>query len=524
MKSILNYPILWSAFAGILLGLSFSPFNVFIALIPAFGIILYLAQSTDSFRRAMYLTFPAVLSWNIVATYWLTFATVAGGISAILANAVIMTIPLALGGFFIRKNWHPFLTAALVAGVWVGYEFLHFRWDLAWPWLVAGNSMANYPYLIQYVSISGVLGVSFWIVSVSALVVNLMRDNTEGPKRLRLIMTTVVWFLFLPSMSLVMYYTIDFGSEKSIEVVVVQPNYDSYLPNAGYPDVDTPLREIISITDSVVTPSTDFVFWPENAVQPDIHGTTARYPSNRLIEASERWNTVLVTGATWYNYYDSNGPVPPYSRYTAAGEPYNIFNAALAYHPDGSIQTYEKANLVPIVERLPFYGALSLLPGVDWLRWMGYGKGSEIVNISSGNATSPAMICYDSVFPDWVRRHVLDGAEFIAVITNDGWWGDTSGHTQHFDFARIRAIETHRTVIRSANNGISGMILANGKVVSRSEYWTRTTLKLDVPLHSKTTFYTQYGDWIGWLSLLFIAIGFISSAASSRIKSSESKQ
>jgi apolipoprotein N-acyltransferase len=243
-----------------------------------------------------------------------------------------------------------------------------------------------------------------------------------------------------------------------------------------------------------------------------------------MIEAARFWNTTLVTGATWYHYYDKDGAIPPYSRYTSTGDPYNIFNAALAYYPDQRIETYEKANLVPIVERLPFYGFLSTLPGVQWIRWMGYGKGSEVVNFSSDGISSPALICYDSVFPDWVRKHVKKGADFIAVITNDGWWGDTSGHTQHFDFARIRAVETHRTVVRSANNGISGMILANGKVAAKTEYWTRTALNLEVPLHTKITLYTRYGDWIGWLSLFFVIAGMLTLIDFRRIKSNESIQ
>jgi apolipoprotein N-acyltransferase len=518
MKSVHNHPLIWSIVAGILLGLSFSPFNALILLFPAFAILLYLAQSTPSFKRAMYLTFPGVVTWNIVATYWLMFATIAGGIAAILANAVIMTVPLAIGGFFIRKRWNPVFIAILVAASWVGYEFLHFRWDLAWPWLITGNALANYHYLIQYVSITGVLGVSFWVLSCATLMVILVKEHENGKFSTSVSLITTVWLLALPILSLWMYYSIDFESDTSIEVIVVQPNYDSYLPNAGYPDVDTPLREIIAITNSVVTPNTSFVFWPENALQPNVHGTSSRYPSDRLLVAAERWNTVIVTGATWYNYYYSQNP-PPYSRYTASGEPYNIFNSALAYHPDGRVEPYEKANLVPIVERLPFYGVLSLIPGINWQRWMGYGKGSQIVNFSNGEISSPAMICYDSVFPDWVRRHVLQGADFIAVITNDGWWGDTSGHTQHFDFAKIRAIETHRTVIRSANNGISGMILANGRAVERTEYWTQATLNLDVPIHTNLTFYARYGDWIGWLSLIIVVSGFLVVLSQRRIKS-----
>src|SRR5690606_5843837 len=142
---------------------------------------------------------------------------------------------------------------------------------------------------------------------------------------------------------------------------------------------------------------------------------------------------------------------------------------------DGSIASYEKTNLVPIVERFPFYGFFSKfpVPGFEWPQIMGYGRGNEIINFEFEGIKSPAMICYDSVFPDWVRKSVLAGADFIAIITNDGWWGSTSGHIQHYDFARIRAIETNRSVVRSANNGISGMVHANGEIHSKTQYWER---------------------------------------------------
>ena len=505
MKSILNSSIGTSIFAGILLGISFPPFNLFLLSILAFFLLIRLSDQGHSFRHVMYITFPAVLIWNIIATYWLTFATIGGGIAAILANAVIMTIPLGLIYVIRKQKFNKYLTALLTASSWITYEFLHYRWDLAWPWLTLGNSFANAILLIQYVSITGVMGVSFWIVITSSLWYDWDRSETTFPRGLRMNVISLFIILIPIVFSVLKYFTERQVPDSHIEVVVTQPNFDSYLPNAGYNDIHLALEEIIELSDSLVTPNTKMVIWPENALIPDVHGKTYQYPSNRLREVAANWNATLITGATWYRYYDENENAE-YPRFRSDGSRYNIFNAALSYAPDGTVQTYEKANLVPIVERFPFYGFFSKIPvpGVDWLRMMGYGRGEEIINFKSDEVMTPAMICYDSVFPDWVRKSVLDGADFVAVITNDGWWGSTSGHIQHYDFARLRAIETNRSVIRSANNGISGMIHANGDIHSKTDYWVRTALRIQVPIYSNMTFYVRYGDWIGYFSSILM--------------------
>jgi apolipoprotein N-acyltransferase len=95
-----------------------------------------------------------------------------------------------------------------------------------------------------------------------------------------------------------------------------------------------------------------------------------------------------------------------------------------------------------------------------------------------------------------VAQSVRKGAQFIAIITNDGWWGNTSGKDQHLDYAKLRAIETRRWVCRSANTGISGFINQRGDVVQRTKWWTRTALKQDINLNSDLTFYVRYGDYL----------------------------
>src|SRR5699024_3395289 len=115
-----------------------------------------------------------------------------------------------------------------------------------------------------------------------------------------------------------------------------------------------------------------------------------------------------------------------------------------------------------------------------------------------------ALICYDSVYPGWVRQFVQKGAGFVSIITNDGWWGHSSGHLQHFAYARLRAIALQRWVVRSANNGISGIIAPDGSVKVQTDYWTRTAFRHEVRILHELTFYARWGDWLAIL-MLFIA-------------------
>lgn len=502
INRILESNLYSSILAGILLGLSFSPFDLVLLCIPAFMLLIRIVDRSESIRQVMYYTFPGFLIWNIITSYWLTFATFGGGVAAILANSVIMTIPLGLMRHVRRSGLNTYLVALLCAAVWVSYEFLHFRWDLAWPWLVAGNAFANAPQIVQYISLTGVMGISFWVVFSASLLTSI------GPNRNQLWFAVAI--ISAPALGSLLYYaTATHKPDAWTEIVVVQPNYDSYLPDAGYSDTSVALEELIALTDSVRTPKTTAIFWPENAIMQNIHQGSNRYPVDRLIRAARAWNAPVISGATWYEYY-TDVPPPRVSRDTGIGSRFNIFNSAIGFYPDGTIRNYNKGKLVPIVERFPFIEVLGLLPDswYDWGRLSGYGRGGEIVNFEVGETLAPAMICYDSVFPDWVRRAVKDGAGFIAVVTNDGWWGNTSGHTQHYDFARLRAVETRRAVVRSANNGISGMIYPSGDVHSRTTYWTRTALNINVPVYSKQTFYVRFGDWIGALSLLSVA-GFL---------------
>jgi apolipoprotein N-acyltransferase len=110
------------------------------------------------------------------------------------------------------------------------------------------------------------------------------------------------------------------------------------------------------------------------------------------------------------------------------------------------------------------------------------------------------LICYESIFGEMN----FTNSDLIAIITNDGWWKNTAGYKQHFSYASLRAIEQRKVIIRSANTGISGIIDANGELIKESKWDEKTCISADVKLNSIPTFYAQFGNYIGRLSV-FVA-------------------
>ena len=111
------------------------------------------------------------------------------------------------------------------------------------------------------------------------------------------------------------------------------------------------------------------------------------------------------------------------------------------------------------------------------------------------------------------HNYVRNGAHFIGVITNDGWWRDTPGHKQHLHYAVLRAIENRRSIARSANTGISAFINQKGQILQPTNFWEQDVIRANLKANSTTTFYTQHGDYLGrtatWLSVLVFLAAWV---------------
>ncbi|MDZ7659732.1 apolipoprotein N-acyltransferase [Fodinibius sp.] len=494
--------------AGILLGLSYPPVPLPFLIFVAFLLVFRIIDLSDSAREAAYKVYPAFLIWNIITTYWLVMATVAGGVAAILANAAVMTIPVMLQYKVQQQSLPPWFIALLQTAFWLSYEYLHHLWDLAWPWLAVGNAWANVPQLVQYISVTGYWGISFWVIFTTALGYQYLQKPKYSTK-FALITVLLIFPIWSISISLLGSET---EPEQTHEVVVVQPNFDSYEPNGGFESAQQANNHLLSLTDSVITQNTRLIVWPENAVQNQIlnidgYRNFSDRTKQQLTNYANKRDATLITGATFFEFYEDDVPALPRTSQRGA---YLVFNAALGFYPNKQMEVYRKHNLVPIVERIPFVhflDAIDFFGLVNWNKIQNYGKGYTADQFSVNGTATPALICYDSVFPNWILNYVRNGAGYLTIITNDGWWGNTSGHEQHFAYARLRAIEFDRWIVRSANNGISGIIAPDGSIKVETPYWKTTAFNYEVPVLTSQTLYTRFGDWLPYLMMFLSTLG-----------------
>lgn len=499
-------PWVLSVTAAVLLALSYPPFDLAVLQIPAFLCLFRICTLCDTKRAVIFYAYPSFVLWNLLTTYWLMMATVAGGVAAILANAALMLIPLLLIRRFQQSDLNPILSSLFAAAIWVSYEFLHHNWDLSWPWLTLGNAWSNLTGVIQYISVTGVLGVSFWVVLTSAL----FYTSIQYSENRNYLITAITVFLLFPLFSVISLITMNYAEDEAIHVTVVQPNSDSYKNYGGEPSLNALIDKLLRLSNEARTEETDLIIWPENAVDAGLRFNSPQLNSVR--DSLQSWDATLITGVVLIEDYDDEEEIEDIPRRFADGSLYSVYNAALFFQPDKAAEIYRKGRLVPIVERFPFVTYFQRLDVVNWFDWgtlVGYGLGREATLFSVDNHQSPALICYDSVFPGWVNQFAHNGAGFLTIITNDGWWGDSNGHVQHFSYARLRAIEQRMWVARSANNGISGIISPDGKIQKETEYWTETAFTSTIYNSDYKTFYNRFGDWLGYLSLISVIFGLM---------------
>ena len=184
-----------------------------------------------------------------------------------------------------------------------------------------------------------------------------------------------------------------------------------------------------------------------------------------------------------------------------------------------TFEVYHKSKLVPGIEMQFSSGPgrilTVILPYLGGTKW-GYGiqKERACFTHSAGSMKIAPVICYESVFGKFVTDYIKEGAQAIFIITNDGWWKNTSGYKQHLDYASLRAIETRRQIARAANTGISCLIDIRGKRTVETEWWKKAVITGEVFPETSITTYVRYGDYLLWISasvscLIFIMVFII---------------
>lgn len=519
-----KYLLFLSLLSGILfwLGWPTKPFTflLFFAFVPILAIEDYLSQvkPEKAGRKFFVAIYLALLVWNIGSTWWVYFSTAVGAVFMLLANSLLMTLPLIL--FRITKK-----SAGLKWGYlsfvffWVAFEYVHLNWDLSWPWLTLGNGFSRFPQWVQWYEYTGVFGGSLWILLVNVIIFQIIfKSNWMASGRVPWVSLSYILLLVLIPivLSYILFYNYEEKGEE-VEIVVLQPNIDpfteKFIGSENFIPYEEQIAKFIELSQQKITENTSYVIWPETAV--DLQLVEENFQSyaimNQIISFRERNPQIsLITGLTSATVYPNKVSASPTARYSKQNEIYyDVFNTALFLSDTKNHEFYHKSKLVPGVELMPYpkvFGFVSDLLFDLGGTSGGFGRQNErTVFFNSENIGVAPSICYESIYGDFMAQFVRNGANLIFIITNDGWWGDSPGYKQHLQYATLRSIETRRSIARSANTGVSAFINQKGEIIQKTEYWVQDVISGTIKSNSDLTFYASYGDYIGrtaaWVSI-----------------------
>ena len=475
-------------------------------LLAGFVPLLWISSSYDDSRRAWWhmagwaaLTFAL---WNIATIWWIWNATPVGPVAATLASTTMNMIAFMLF-HTVSKKAHKALAYVTLVAAWITTEYWYTVGDFSWPWLILGNAFSHEVWAVQWYEYTGVFGGSLWVLVCNILLFEALRSRS-----LRKGIATALCIVLPVGASLIIRAAWRMPDEGSVTVSIIQPNVDCYDKFHG--DDARQERNIIDLLDQVPA-GAQFILLPETAVpgyydEPALSDMWTGSPDRagdfwvELADSlrSRHPEALLITGANTLRHYAAGTQTETARRESFGTGYYDIFNSAVGLDSAGRAQIHHKGRLVIGVENTPTWV-------FDVMRFLVIDLGGTLGQIGrgvhgsafehNGVRVGPA-ICYEGLYGDFYGDFVRRGAQFMAIISNDGWWGDTPGYRHLFSISRLRAIEHRRAIARSANTGQSGFISPRGDVGETLGWEERGVITARVPLVSEETFYTRYGDYL----------------------------
>jgi apolipoprotein N-acyltransferase len=476
------------ALSGILLALSFpgppiralsllyQPLWAHLALLPLL-LSLYKADAPRAFQRGWVTGF----TFNLLCLYWVAYTQ--GGGAAVVGGAVLMAIYLglfvalwALATSHLLTRWgRPALAAAPL--LWVAQEYALSLGELAFPWLLLGHGQAGQTYFVQFAAWTGVYGVSFWVVLVNALLF-LCIETREKDRRIPIALVALCFILpWLHARAVIN----DVSENEHLRIALIQPNL-SISEKWGANGLEHSFTRLENLSRQIADQDPQLIVWPETALPCYLNLNPAC--SQRARQLVEELGIPLLTGASDFDLQNR--------------QPYN---SAFYLRPgQTAMSTYAKMHLVPFGERTPYRDSIPFLRNIDWTQLTGglgpaeFAPGQQRTLFDYPRAPFSVLICFESVFPDLVRRHVKAGARLLINITNDSWFGASAGPYQHALLNTMRAIENRVSIARCATSGQSLFIDPFGRRYQTSELFTQAALVGEVSIAQGLTFYSRYGD------------------------------
>ncbi len=513
--------LLLSVSSGLLLAASWYwhlGFLIFLAWLP----LLILEQKTNEEGKTPYaklklwaLSYLTFFIWNLLVTWWIVYASFGGACMAILANSLLMSWVFMLYST-LRRRFHGLWSHWLLLPLWLAWEHAHSLWDLSWTWLNLGNVFAFHHRWIQWYEFTGSSGGTAWVLMVNLLFFQAMR-HTKPIVVFRNAMFKIGLVIVLPillSYGLMLSRTPLSKISKPLNCVVVQPNVDPY--NFKFVmEYKQQFLKAIALAKPKLNAQTHYLVLPETFITNNINekflneSEELAWFRDSLIKT--RPNLKIITGGNTYEFYEDPSRVTSTARFDKnSGLHYDVYNSAI-YIDATSSQVYHKSKLVPGVEKMPFPALFKPLENLaldlgGTVGSLGLQKERTVFKDKTNQTDIAPVICYESVYSDYVSEYVSNGASLIFIVTNDGWWDDTPGYKQHLNYARLRAIENRRQMARSANTGISCFLDEFGNIYQPSRWWQETVIAQKIYPNTELTFFSRFGDLISYSALLFSSL------------------
>ena len=388
---------------------------------------------------------------------------------------------LYVGAFAAAVSWLARRSPAWALGaspfLWVGGEWVRGHLFGGFPWGLLGYSQYLSLPVIQIAELGGVYAISFLIVAANAALAGclvLSRPRALGGVALA---------------GAMLVSTIAFGFSRlsaplppgEVKVAIMQPSIEQ--PLKFEPShAATTFGIYLALTRRAGAERPDLIVWPETALPTVLRRDPELVRTLGSLSGAVR--APLLVGSI-----DVDGSTPPKPR-----------NSAFLLTEQGIVGRYDKIRLVPFGEFVPLSGLIGFVRG--WAEFIAELEPGSRASVFSGPpAPFAVVICYEGIFPELVRELVRGGARLIVNMTNDAWFGRTSGPWQHLAMYPFRAVEHRVAIVRAANTGVSAFIAPTGQIVQSTALYERTTLTERMPLRTRDTVYARFGDWLAYLAL-----------------------
>ena len=525
--------IFLSLISALLLSISWPtygiPFFIFFAFVP----LLLMEQEISKFSKinkkgwmVFGLTYLAFFIWNVVTTGWLYHAKNPDGNNSLLAvaipvvvNSLLMSLVFQLY-YWYKKVRGTYFGLVFFVAIWLSFERFHLNWEFTWPWLNLGNAFSEYPQLIQWYDTIGATGGSFWILLINVFAFYTLRIWQAGRIRKDLVKNISILTAIIVLPLLISIYKYNSYQEKpvgEVTTLLLQPKLDPYTEKYSKDSLQI-LGELLSLAEENSKTKVDFFIAPETAFPGNGSLSENGFNKSTSIAIAKEFlgkhpQSIFLTGASTHKFLFDEADTEDYSTKIQEGVWVNSYNSALQIIPNQNVEVYHKAKLVPGVEIFPYIRYLKPILGDAMLDFgganssLGIDKERKVFSNRFNKAKMAPIICYESIYGEYVTDYVKNGANLLAIMTNDSWWDNTEGHKQLLSYARLRAIETRREIVRAANSGISAHINARGDILQDTFYDDRTALLVKANLLEEKSIYTKIGDLISRIAIF--VLGFL---------------